>query len=74
MARRRRNSIERNGRAKRAIARRGSPLCAAARPAAVALVPNLYPDPTAPLEIADEIGNYIKLDTDFSLFSYAARA
>jgi len=33
-----------------------------------------YPDPTAPLEIADEIGNYIKLDTDFSLFSHAARA
>ncbi len=24
-----------------------------------------YPDLTAPLEIAGEIGNYIKLDTDF---------
>jgi hypothetical protein len=25
-----------------------------------------YPDLTAPLEIAGEIGNYVKLDTDFS--------
>ena len=33
-----------------------------------------YPDLTAPLEIAGKIGNYIKLDIDFSRFSHVARA
>jgi len=35
---------------------------------------NRYPDLTAPLEIAGKIGNYIKLDTDFSLFPHVACA
>src|SRR5262245_374240 len=36
--------------------------------------PSRVPDLTAPLEIAGEIGNYIKLDTHFSRFSHVAWA
>ena len=41
---------------------------------AVTIVPTATQTSRPPLEIAGEIGNYIKLDTDFSLFSHVARA
>ena len=62
MARRRRNSIERNRGSKRTIARSGLDVVRSGQSRSR----HEYPDLTAPLEIAGEIGNYVKLDTDFS--------
>jgi hypothetical protein len=62
LARRRRSSIERNRRSKRTIARSGLDVVRSGQSRGR----REYPDLTAPLEIAGEIGNYVKLDTDFS--------